>query len=114
MRIKRFSDENWKPSTHNPVEPNDGKWDQAWHTDPDYQEAVRCLQQGASRFPPHLRLKVSVSECQVNANGSKTFRTRQWVPDHEPLRTKLVETAAHASPLVGHSGRERNLCSVEP
>ena len=90
---------------HNPVGPHASKWDQAWHADPDYQEAVHCLQQGARRFPPHLGLKVSMSECQVNANGIMTFRNRQWVPDHEPLRTELIETA-HASPLVGHPGRE--------
>ena len=94
-----------KTSTSDSCESDNDKWSQAWHADSDYREAVQCLQQRACWFSSHLALKISVSECKVNANDFIDFWNWQWIPNHELLCTGLIETA-HASSITGHSGWE--------
>lgn len=72
-------------------------WDQAREEDPKYQEAKEAIVRGARKFPPHLSLKVSISECQVDSRERILFRNRQWVPNWEPLQTELVRVA-HEDP----------------
>lgn len=80
-------------------------WESAVRNDSVYQEAIQCIQQGMRKFPSQLQLKVSVSECSVDERNHLWFRKRQWVPDSEPLRTKLIQQG-HDSRLTGHPGRE--------
>lgn len=80
-------------------------WESAKEGDSQYQEAVACLEQGAQKFPNHLMLKVSVSECSLDSRGFMKFRGRRWVPDAEPLRTNIIQHA-HDSTVTGHPGRE--------
>lgn len=80
-------------------------WESAKEGDSQYQEAVACLEQGAQKFPNHLMLKVSVSECSLDSRGFMEFRGRRWVPDAEPLRTNIIQHA-HDSAVTGHPGRE--------
>ena len=62
-----------KTPTGGSHELDNNKWSQAWHADPDYRKAIQCLQQKAHQFPPHLALKISVSECKVNTNDFIAF-----------------------------------------
>jgi transposase InsO family protein len=80
-------------------------WEQAREADRIYQEATRALANGARRFPPHLHLKVSISECTLDYQGYLRFRGRRWVPNSEPLRTTIIQSA-HDSTITGHPGRE--------
>ena len=67
-----------------------------------------AVSEKARRFPPHTGVKVSISECSLNAKGALLFRGRKWVPEYEPLRTKLMQHV-HDSILTGHPGREATL-----
>lgn len=84
---------------------NTESWESAREEDTQYREAIECLRQGVSKFPAHLQLKVSVSECSLDAQGFIRFRSRRWVPESEPLRTNIIQSA-HDSTMSGHPGRE--------
>ena len=79
-------------------------WENAEQEDETYQLAQKAIKEGSRKFPPDLKLKVSLSECKINEKGRLCFRNREWVPNSEPLRTKLV-SEMHNSPLTGHPGR---------
>ena len=80
-------------------------WKLAWEEDQAYQEATECLKQGCQKFPSHLQLKVSVSECELDTQNFIRFRGRRWVPNKESLRTNIIQHA-HDSTMTGHPGRE--------
>lgn len=82
---------------------NNEAWRTAWEEDEIYQEAVQCLQQGYQKFPSHLQLKVSVSECSLDSHNFIKFCGRRWVPDKEPLCTSIIQHA-HDSTMTGHPG----------
>lgn len=91
--------------------PDEQDWELARDGDDDYQGAIRTLQQGLRKFPPELKLKVSTSECTIDQAQKLRFRGRLWVPNSEPLRTKIIQTA-HDSRLTGHPGREETYTVV--
>ena len=80
-------------------------WATAEAHDDSLEGATAAVRQSALRFPSHLRLKVSISECSIDDDGKLCFRGRRWVPDSEPLRTGLIQQV-HDSLLSGHPGRE--------
>jgi hypothetical protein len=52
-------------------------WREALKQDKRYSKAVLCLKDGVRRFPPHLQLKVGISECQLDAQDYILFHGRR-------------------------------------
>jgi hypothetical protein len=63
------------------------------------------MQEGKRRFPPELRLKLSIGECGISSSGRVTFRDRVWVPSGLNLRTRILQEI-HDSTTHVHPGRE--------
>jgi transposase InsO family protein len=72
--------------------------------DDTYMQIKDAVRQGLPRFPKELGVKISISECQVNDTDQLTFRGRIWVPNYEPVRTRILQEA-HDSTLTGHPGK---------
>ena len=70
-----------------------------------YWEARRAVRNGDRSFPKDWKLPWQIAECAVDASGRLTWRSRIWIPFHEPLRTALIQKV-HDSVLTGHPGRE--------
>lgn len=81
------------------------QWITVREEDGTLREAIAALREGARRFPPNLGIKASVSECSVDDSGDLRFRERRWVPNSEPLRTRIVQET-HDCWEAGHPGRE--------
>jgi hypothetical protein len=79
-------------------------WVQAMEHDTQYQDARQAVLNGARRFPSDLHLKVSIAECHIDTNSCLMYRDRKWVPNSEPLRTRLID-GVHAPAVAGHPGR---------
>ena len=60
---------------------------------------------GERRLLPSLSLKVSIADCAVDQDLRLLYRDRRWVPQSEPLRTKLIDNA-HSPVVAGHPGRQ--------
>ena len=56
-------------------------------------------------FPTSLGLWVSISECTVNHQNELLFHNQCWVPNSEPLCTKIIQEM-HNFMMTGHSGCE--------
>ncbi len=80
-------------------------WDQALRANNRYWLIRDCVARGDRRFPAPLGLKLSMAECSVDEDGRLHWRGRIWIPNHEPLRTRLIADC-HESLLTGHPGRE--------
>ena len=80
-------------------------WQEAKLQDAHLAEVTESVRRGDRRFPPALRVGASMSECSIDDDGDVCFRDRKWVPDNEPLRTKIIQEV-HDSLLSGHPGRE--------
>ena len=65
----------------------------------------KAVQDGERRLPSQWGLAVMLSECSVDAGQRLCWRERIWVPNHEPLRTRLMQET-HDSALSGHPGRD--------
>ncbi|KAJ6437992.1 retrovirus polyprotein [Purpureocillium lavendulum] len=65
----------------------------------------RAVQDGERRLPSQWGLPVMLSECSIDAGQRLCWRERIWVPNHEPLRTRLMQET-HDSALAGHPGRD--------
>jgi hypothetical protein len=57
------------------------------------------------RFSAEDGVKVSISEYSINAKGELCFRDQRWVPNSEPLQTRIMQET-HDSALVGYLGRD--------
>jgi hypothetical protein len=79
-------------------------WEQAETQDKVLDELKQAIQENRSKFPSRLKIKVSISECELE-HGKLLFHGRRWVPDSEPLRTRIMQET-HDSILTGHPGRE--------
>lgn len=79
-------------------------WRDGRDLDDQYAAVKEAIQRGDRKFPSHVGVKVSMSECQIE-NDEVLFKGRRWVPNHEPLRTRLIQDT-HDSPLTGHPGKE--------
>lgn len=80
-------------------------WDTTKATDKTYEILSKAIRDGERKFPPSLEVKASIGECSLSPSGALLFRDRLWVPNSEPLRTKLIQ-AVHDGYLGGHPGRE--------
>lgn len=84
---------------------------QLWHTarqeDRPYQELTKLIANGEKTLPTNLQKEkaVSISECSLDNRGLLCFRERVWIPDSEPLRTKIIQET-HDSHITGHPGRD--------
>jgi len=86
------------------------EWERALEQDPTYPRAFRTVKNSERVFPADLRingkpLTVSANECRIDEKGVLRYRDRIWIPDWEPLQTRLVQNT-HDSPVTGHPGRE--------
>ncbi|KAF4474222.1 Transposon Tf2-9 polyprotein [Colletotrichum fructicola Nara gc5] len=90
-------------------------WDQTQGQDQVYQQAYNAVKQRERSFPPSLKLKVQIAECEIDNGNRLLFRDRIWVPGSEDLdseantlRTRIVQSS-HDSVLSGHPGRDNTL-----
>lgn len=79
-------------------------WREGRNTDERYAAVKESIQRGDRKFPNHIGVKISMSECKVE-NDEVLFKGRRWVPSFEPLKTWLIQDV-HDSPLTGHPGKE--------
>jgi len=79
-------------------------WDDGVAADKSYQQIQESVRKEARKFPPELKIKASIAECEVRTDGVVFFRGRQWTPEYEPLRTRMINDI-HTSPTFGHPGR---------
>jgi hypothetical protein len=80
-------------------------WDEVERTDDTYRQMVEAICKEQRVFPSRLGVKVSIAECSLSPDNKLEFRGRRWVPDSEPLRTRLIQET-HDSVIGGHPGRE--------
>ncbi|MDI6015458.1 reverse transcriptase domain-containing protein [Escherichia coli] len=80
-------------------------WEHARANDPVLKDLERAVREGKPRFPVHLGVKASISECSLSQTDELLWRGRRWVPADEPLRTRIIQET-HDSALSGHPGRE--------
>lgn len=76
----------------------------------NYDTAFHAVENGAPKFPSSLGLHVSISECSIE-DGRLLHRGRLWIPEYEPLRTRLIQDV-HDSVLSGHPGRDATAAIV--
>lgn len=88
-------------------------WQEAKLADPDQERLVEAVREGRRTLPSNLDepVKLSIADCSLNDQGELLFRGRRWVPNHEPLRTKLIQ-ALHDSTLTAHPGRNGTVALV--
>jgi hypothetical protein len=80
-------------------------WTTALDQDKSFDEIKRAIEEGKRRFPLELKLQVTIAECSLDEKGRPRFRERLWVPDYEPLRTRIIQNT-HDSVVTGHPGRD--------
>ena len=80
-------------------------WQNARENDDLYHNLHRAVKEERRSFPPDLGVKVSIADCTLDDQDNLRYRSRLWVPNSEPLRTRLVQNS-HDSVLTGHPGRE--------
>lgn len=116
-----FRDERFLPSRVqiSPVSINtvplvDGDLTELWQAHETTDATIRDLKdaviQNFRQIPAHLRhLSVSMSDLAIYQD-KLTFRHRYWVPDHEQLRTGLIQQH-HDACTTGHPGKN-NLVAI--
>lgn len=80
-------------------------WEQALQENRRYWLIRRAVIGGDRQLPPKWGLPISLSECSVDGGKRLLWREKIWVPNFEPLRTKIIQTT-HDSHLTGHPGRD--------
>lgn len=80
------------------------EWVKGMKEDEEYPLLMEAVRSGARSFPPKVKSKVAVTECDLGPDGALRYRERRWVPAYEPLQTALIQRA-HDSVLAGHPGR---------
>lgn len=80
-------------------------WTTALEQDQDFSEIKKAIESESRRFPPQLQLQVTMAEGSLDEKGRPRFRERLWVPNYEPLRTKIMQDT-HDSVVTGHPGRD--------
>jgi hypothetical protein len=80
-------------------------WSEAKSNNITYYRIVEAIQKGRRQFPTGLEIRVFIGECTLSGQGDLLFRGRRWVPDSEPLRTRIIQET-HNSMIGGHPSRE--------
>ncbi|CCE31587.1 uncharacterized protein CPUR_05440 [Claviceps purpurea 20.1] len=83
-------------------------WDRAVSLDPVYRASHAAVHRGDRSLPDELDHKVQMPDCSFDERGALCYRNAVWVPDHEPLRTALIQRT-HDSYITGHPGRDATL-----
>ncbi|CCE34682.1 uncharacterized protein CPUR_08618 [Claviceps purpurea 20.1] len=83
-------------------------WDRAVSLDPIYRASHAAVHRGDRSLPTELDHKVQMPDCSFDERGALCCRNAVWVPDHEPLRTALIQRT-HDSYITGHPGRDATL-----
>ncbi|CCE34913.1 uncharacterized protein CPUR_08852 [Claviceps purpurea 20.1] len=83
-------------------------WDRAVGMDPVYRASHAAVYRGDRSLPHDLDGKVQMPDCSFDERGALCCRNAVWVPDHEPLRTALIQRT-HDSYITGHPGRDATL-----
>jgi len=92
-------------STDEDEQPLERQWEAAEAADEKFKELKQAVRDNLRRFPTRLKVNTSIAECDLDDQDRLRFRGRRWVPDDEPLRTRLIQ-GAHDSILSGHPGRD--------
>ncbi|KAI1001982.1 hypothetical protein K3495_g6222 [Podosphaera aphanis] len=80
-------------------------WDRGCVEDHSLDIIYQSIKSEKRTFPNELKLKVAISECELDERGALRFRKRIWVPNWEPLQTALIQKT-HYSHITGHPGRD--------
>jgi len=80
-------------------------WHNTRENDDLYHHLYRAVRERKRSFPLELGVKVSIADYMIDDQNNLRYHNRLWVPNSEPLRTRLVQTS-HDSFLTGHPGRE--------
>ncbi|KAI1000096.1 hypothetical protein K3495_g8097 [Podosphaera aphanis] len=81
-------------------------WNKALEEDMSYTEIKKTVESTASHWPTTLKIQsVELSQCTVDEQGVVHRSGKIWIPNYEPLRTKIIQTL-HDSQTVGHPGRD--------
>ena len=86
-------------------------WEEACSRDTEYARVKEAIvDQDTTKFPASLGLQAAaqISKATLTPQGNPCYRGALWVPQSEPLRTKLIQRI-HDSPLTGHPGRDGTL-----
>jgi transposase InsO family protein len=84
--------------------PLEEHWKEAAQSDASLKEMQKAVKEGDTRFPSKLRVRVSIAECSMSPDGHLLYRGRKWVPNSEPLRTRILQET-HDSVFTGHPGK---------
>jgi hypothetical protein len=82
-------------------------WCTARTEDKLYQELTMAVATKERALPTAIQKQkaVSIAEFTVDEQGLLRFRGRVWIPDSEPLRTRIIQET-HDSHITGHPGRD--------
>lgn len=81
-------------------EPLQTLFDQAYDQDPFPNRVLEMLRTGVQQSK-----EISLADCR-KVNGRLTYRHSTFVPDHSPLRLRLIRDH-HDPPAIGHPGRAK-------
>lgn len=80
------------------------EWDLHEPRDPNIAGLKAAIERGDRTIPEEYRhLSLSMSDLAIQ-EGRLTWRNRFWVPNHEPLRTRILQEC-HDSRLTSHPGK---------
>jgi RNase H-like domain found in reverse transcriptase len=72
-------------------QPLEQQWEAAERADEMFEELKQAVRNNLRRFPTRLKVNTSIAECELDEQGRLRFRGRRWVPENEPLRTRLIQ-----------------------
>lgn len=81
-------------------------WAKGIQTDHAYLTILEAVERGDRKIPADIErkgVKIGIAELAVSERGLLSYRGRTWLPDFEPLRTKVLSTI-HDSKLLAHPG----------
>ena len=78
-------------------------FNEAYTKDPIPDDVLGQLRRGQTRSK-----QLSLAECQEDGNGRLLYRRRLYVPNHMPLKLRLIKDF-HEVPAVGHPGWSKTL-----
>ncbi|EFZ04205.2 Pol [Metarhizium robertsii ARSEF 23] len=95
------------PAVENPFTTADLQelWNEGLQRHNRYWLIREAVQRGDRRLPSQWGLPITLAECSIDAGQRLCWRERIWIPQYEPLRTKIIQET-HDSTLTGHPGRD--------
>ena len=65
-------------------------WHNTRENDDLYHHLYRAVRERKRSFPLELGVKVSIADYMIDDQNNLRYHNRLWVPNSEPLRTRLV------------------------